>query len=140
MQAERSCGRLAWVEVLCMKKTLLTLVAVLGFCVGQSAQAQVSFGIPLPFPFLVWTPSGYSGQGYYGNCGQGGYSGSYYNYPNVGYYGYSGGYYPYPYATGYYRSYYNGNGYYRPYWRRAYNNGYYRRGYYGQRYYYRRGQ
>jgi hypothetical protein len=83
--------------------------------------------------FLVWTPSGYSGQGYYGNCGQGGYSGSYYNYPNVGYYGYSGGYYPY--ATGYYRSYYNGNGYYRPYWRRGYNNGYYRRGYYGQRYY-----
>jgi hypothetical protein len=123
-----------------MKKTLLTLVAVLGFCVGQSAQAQVSFGIPLPFPFLVWTPSGYSGQGYYGNCGQGGYSGSYYNNPNVDYYGYSGGYYPYPYTTGYYRSYYNGNGYYRPYWRQGYNNGYYRRGYYGQRYYYRRGQ
>src|ERR1700726_3851685 len=54
-----------------MKKTLLTLLAALGLCVGQSAQAQVSFGIPLPFPFLVWTPSGYSGQRYYGNCGQG---------------------------------------------------------------------
>ena len=46
-----------------MKKTLLTLVAVLGFCVGQSAQAQVTFGIPLPFPFLVWTPSDHGGQG-----------------------------------------------------------------------------
>ena len=62
----------------------------------------------------------------YGNCGPGGYSGSYYSYPNVGY-AYSSGYYPYPYGTGYYPRYF-------------YGNGYYRRGYYGQRYYCRRGQ
>jgi hypothetical protein len=122
-----------------MKKTLVILVAVLGFCVGRSAEAQVSFGIPLPFPFLFWNPSGCSEQGYYGNCGAGDYSRSYYSYPNVGYYAYSSGYDPNTYAPGY-RRYYYGSGYYRPYWRRGYYNGYYRRGYYGQRYYYRRGQ
>ena len=50
-----------------MKKILVVLVAVLGFCVGQPAHAGIGFGIPLPFPFLVWTPSGHSGQGYHGS-------------------------------------------------------------------------
>jgi hypothetical protein len=119
-----------------MNKIFVVLVAVFGLCFGRSAQAQVSFGIPLPFPFVFWTPSGYSQQGYYGNCGPGGYSRSYYSYPNLGYYAYSSGYDPNTYATGYYRRHYYGNGYYRPYWRRGYYNGYYHRGYYGQRYYY----
>src|ERR1700674_448166 len=46
-----------------MKKILVALVAVFGFCVGQPAHAGIGFGIPLPFPFLVWTPSSHCGQG-----------------------------------------------------------------------------
>jgi hypothetical protein len=38
-----------------MKKNLVAVVAVLGFCIGQPAQGGIGFGIPLPFPFLVWT-------------------------------------------------------------------------------------
>jgi hypothetical protein len=52
-----------------MKKILVALVAVFGFCVGQPAHAGIGFGIPLPFPFLVWTPSGHCGQGSHGRCG-----------------------------------------------------------------------
>jgi hypothetical protein len=121
-----------------MKKILVVLMAVLGFCAGRSAQAQVSFGIPLPSPFAFWNGSGYSGQGYYGNCSPGSSSRSYYSYPNLGYYAYSSSYDHNAYATGYFRRYYYGKGYYRPYWRRGYDNGYYRREYYGQRYYYPR--
>jgi hypothetical protein len=45
-----------------MKKILVALAA-LAFCGGQPAQAGIGFGIPLPFPFLVWTPSSHCGQG-----------------------------------------------------------------------------
>ena len=51
-----------------MKKVLLALAAVLGFSVAQPAHAGIGFGIPLPFPFLVWTSSSHCGQGYHGNC------------------------------------------------------------------------
>jgi hypothetical protein len=51
-----------------MKKILVALTAVLGFCVAQPAHAGVGFGVPLPFPFLVWTPSGHCGQGHHGSC------------------------------------------------------------------------
>jgi hypothetical protein len=51
-----------------MKKNLVALVTVLGFCVGQPAHGGIGFGIPLPFPFLVWTPSGHCGQGSHGSC------------------------------------------------------------------------
>ena len=44
-----------------MKKILVALVAVLGFCVVPPAHAGIGFGIPLPFPFLVWTPSRHHG-------------------------------------------------------------------------------
>jgi hypothetical protein len=49
-----------------MKKTLVTLAAVLGLFAGQPAYAGIGFGIPLPFPFLVWTPSGHSSPGHHG--------------------------------------------------------------------------
>ena len=52
-----------------MKKILVALVAVLGFWVVPSAHAGIGFGIPLPFPFLVWTHSGHCGQGHRGSCG-----------------------------------------------------------------------
>ena len=52
-----------------MKKILVALAMVLGFCVGEPARAEIGFGIPLPFPFLVWTPSSHCGQGHHGSCG-----------------------------------------------------------------------
>jgi hypothetical protein len=60
-----------WWRFLCMKKILVALVAVLGFCVVSPAHAGIGFGIPLPFPFLVWTPSSHCGQGHHGSCGTG---------------------------------------------------------------------
>jgi hypothetical protein len=53
-----------------MKKIHLPLAAALLLCAGLPAQAGVRFGIPLPFPFLVWTPSSHCGQGNHGHCGQ----------------------------------------------------------------------
>jgi hypothetical protein len=38
-----------------MKKTSLILLMVGGLAFVDRAQAQVRFGIPLPFPFLVWS-------------------------------------------------------------------------------------
>lgn len=52
-----------------MKKILVALAMILEFCVGQPARAGIGFGIPLPFPFLVWTPSSHCGQGYHAGCG-----------------------------------------------------------------------
>jgi hypothetical protein len=52
-----------------MKKILVALVAVLGFSVVPPAHAGIGFGIPLPFPFLVWTPSSHCDQGHHGSCG-----------------------------------------------------------------------
>ena len=52
-----------------MKKFLVALAIVLGFCVGEPVHAGIGFGIPLPFPFLVWTPSSHCGQGHHGSCG-----------------------------------------------------------------------
>jgi hypothetical protein len=52
-----------------MKKILVALVIVLGFCVGEPAHAGIRFGIPLPVPFLVWTPSSHCGRGHHGSCG-----------------------------------------------------------------------
>jgi hypothetical protein len=52
-----------------MKKIHLPLAAALLFCAALPAQAGVRFGIPLPFPFLVWTPSSHCGQGNHGRCG-----------------------------------------------------------------------
>jgi hypothetical protein len=52
-----------------MKKFLVALAIVLGFCVDEPAHAGIGFGIPLPFPFLVWTPSSHCGQGHHGSCG-----------------------------------------------------------------------
>jgi hypothetical protein len=66
---ERSCANFILVEVLSVKKILVALAVVLGFCVGEPVDAGISFGIPLPFPFLVWTPSGHCGQGNHGSCG-----------------------------------------------------------------------
>jgi hypothetical protein len=51
-----------------MRKVLAALAVVLMFCNGQPAKAGIGFGIPLPFPFLVWTPSGHCGQGSHGGC------------------------------------------------------------------------
>jgi hypothetical protein len=51
-----------------MKKIVVALAAFMWFCVGQPAHAGVGFGIPLPFPFLVWTPAGHCSQGYHGSC------------------------------------------------------------------------
>jgi hypothetical protein len=51
-----------------MKKILVALAVVVGFCVTQPAYAGIGFGIPLPFPFLVWTPSDRGGKGNHGNC------------------------------------------------------------------------
>ena len=90
-----------------MKKLLILLLSICALVFAQfPARAQgVSFGIPLPFPFLFYNfgPTYYS-QPYYG-----------------GYYGrpYYGGYYGRPY---YARPYYN---------RRAYYYGGYRPRYYG---------
>jgi hypothetical protein len=47
-----------------MKKLLAILMATLAFFAGPPAQAGIGFGIPLPFPFLVWTPSGHYDQGH----------------------------------------------------------------------------
>src|ERR1700722_19260913 len=52
-----------------MKKILMSVAIVLGFCVGQPVYAGIGFGIPLPFPFLVWTPSGHCDKGNQGKCG-----------------------------------------------------------------------
>jgi hypothetical protein len=52
-----------------MKKILMALTIILGFCVGEPAKAGIGFGIPLPFPFLVWTPSNHCGKGHHGSCG-----------------------------------------------------------------------
>jgi hypothetical protein len=52
-----------------MKQILVALTIILGFCVGEPANAGIGFGIPLPFPFLVWTPSSHCGQGHHGSCG-----------------------------------------------------------------------
>jgi hypothetical protein len=46
-----------------MRKVLMALTVVLALCYGQPAKAGIGFGIPLPFPFLVWTPSGHCGRG-----------------------------------------------------------------------------
>jgi hypothetical protein len=51
-----------------MRKVLMALTVVLALCYGQPAKAGIGFGIPLPFPFLVWTPSGHCGQGSHGSC------------------------------------------------------------------------
>jgi hypothetical protein len=50
-------------------KKILSLAVILGFCVNQPAYAGIGFGIPLPFPFLVWTPSDHCGKGNHGGCG-----------------------------------------------------------------------
>jgi hypothetical protein len=71
MPAKGSCAEFNLAEFLNMKKVLVALTVVLGFCGGQPAKAGVGFGIPLPFPFLVWTPSGHCGQGSHGSCPQG---------------------------------------------------------------------
>jgi hypothetical protein len=51
-----------------MNKIMVALATVFGLCVGQPAQAGIGFGIPLPIPFLVWTPSDHCGQGRHGSC------------------------------------------------------------------------
>jgi hypothetical protein len=72
-----------------MKKVLLVALLTIAFC--SLGQAQVTFGVPLPFPFLVWTGGGscdYSRDSYYQQRQY------YQEYP--GYYAgryYSGGYY-----------------------------------------------
>jgi hypothetical protein len=50
-----------------MKKVIVILVTTLGLCLGQPADAGIGFGIPLPVPFLVWTPSRHCSQEYHGN-------------------------------------------------------------------------
>jgi hypothetical protein len=46
-----------------MKKILVFLAVILAFCVNQPLYAGIGFGIPLPFPFLVWTPSDHCSKG-----------------------------------------------------------------------------
>jgi len=98
-----------------MRKLLILLLPIFFLSSQITARADgVSFGIPLPFPFLFY------------NFNQ-----NYYAQP-----AYYGGYYRQPYyAPGYYRHAYYYGGYYRPsYWR-------YRPGWYGYRWpgYYRPG-
>jgi hypothetical protein len=108
--------------VFSMKKLLIVLLPILLFSAQLPSQAQnVSFGIPLPFPFLFY------------NFGSASYSQPYY-----------GGYYRRPYygrPAYYYRPAYYGYRYYRPYyppryW--GYGPGWYGygawRGYYGPGY------
>ena len=81
-----------------MKKLLIVLLPILLFSAPLPSRAQnVSFGIPLPFPFLFYNfgPTYYS-QPYYGG---------YYRRP---YYGHRAYYYG--------RNCYYGTGYYRPYY------------------------
>jgi hypothetical protein len=52
-----------------MKKILVLLAVILGSCVNQPLYAGIGFGIPLPFPFLVWTPSDHCGKGNHVRCG-----------------------------------------------------------------------
>ena len=40
-----------------MKKVFFVLLLVGGLAFANGAQAQIRFGIPLPFPFLVWSGS-----------------------------------------------------------------------------------
>jgi hypothetical protein len=94
-----------------MKKLLILLLALFFLGAQLPTHAQgVSFGIPLPFPFLFYNfgPT-YYGPGYYGGY-----------YPRAS--TYYNGYYPRAYwgRPGYYyrRSYYGG--YYRPYYRPRY--------------------
>ncbi len=68
LSAKRSCAKPNLAEFLNMRKVLAALTVVLAFCSGQPAKAGVGFGIPLPFPFLVWTPSSHCGQGSHGSC------------------------------------------------------------------------
>jgi hypothetical protein len=88
-----------------MKEVLLVALLTVAFC--SLGQAQVTFGVPLPFPFLVWTGGG--------SCDYS--SGSYY--PQRQYYQEYPDYY-------YARRYYSGGGYcYRRPHGRYYNNNYY---------------
>jgi hypothetical protein len=90
-----------------MKKLLILLFSVCALVLTQlPAQAQcVSWGIPLPFPFLFYNfgPSYYSQPYYSGYYYRPYYSRSYY-YPRGYYYG------------GYYRPRYYGSPYYGPGW------------------------
>jgi hypothetical protein len=67
-RTDRSCAKSNLAEFLNMRKILVAFAVVLAFCSGQPAKAGVGFGIPLPFPFLVWTPSRHCGQKSHGSC------------------------------------------------------------------------
>ena len=76
-----------------MKKLLIALLPILFFGTQLPSQAQnVSFGIPLPFPFLFYNfGPAYSAQPYYGGYYRRTYYGrpAYYYRPTY-YYGYGG--------------------------------------------------
>jgi hypothetical protein len=97
--------------VFSMKKLLIVLLPILFFGAQLPSQAQgVSFGIPLPFPFLFYNfGPAYAAQPYYGGY----YRPAYYGPPR---------YYHRP-------AYYYGYGYYRPYYPPPY--GRYGPGWYG---------
>ena len=99
-----------------MKKLLILLLPVLFLSTQFPAHADgVSFGIPLPFPFMFYNfGSDYSTQTYY----NGYYRPAYYGRP-VRYYG----------RAYYYGGYSRPYGYYRPYYRPRYWG--YRPGWYG---------
>jgi hypothetical protein len=63
-----TCAGLILVELLRVKKILVVLAVVFLGVLQLPVQAGVRFGIPLPFPFLVWTPSHHCGQGHHGAC------------------------------------------------------------------------
>jgi hypothetical protein len=88
-----------------MNKLLIFLLAVCALVLSQvPARAQVSWGIPLPFPFLFYNFGPSYDYPYYGG---------YYYRPYCGrpYYNYRSGYY-----RGYYRPRYYGSRYYGPGW------------------------
>jgi hypothetical protein len=61
-------GQLIPVEILTMKRFFLLLSFAFTLGWGEQANAGVTFGIPLPFPFLVWVPSNHCHQKSDTNC------------------------------------------------------------------------
>jgi len=96
-------------------KTLLVLIAACGLLLASQrpAQAQVSWGIPLPFPFLFYNfNQGYYSQPYYGQRA----------YYNRSYYCRPGDCTPSRHAY-FYRPYYRPRYYYGPAWQPGYYYG-----------------
>ena len=123
-KAQKSGARFARLHYLYCVKTLLVLLAAcsLLFAFQRPAQAQASWGIPPPFPFLFYNSNQGYQQPYYGGqrvyYGQGYYCRPGYCTPSRRAYFYRQYYRPrYYYRPQYYQqSYFGPNGYYGPDW------------------------